>query len=73
MANNETGPIKNQSERRERMLRQMQWILYLCVAGALLFGMTVAPGFAADGLFSDAGDAQVSVPQVGRASRIARL
>jgi len=47
------------------MLRQMQWILFLCLVGALLLGVTVIPGFGDDGLFSDAGDAQVAAPQAG--------
>lgn len=47
------------------MLRQIQWILFLCLGGALLLGMTVIPGFGANELFSDAGDAQVAALQAG--------
>ena len=50
------------------MLRQWQWVLFLGVGMAVLFGMTVIPGFAADELFSDAGDAQAAAFQMGGAA-----
>ena len=50
------------------MLRQWQWVLFLGVGMAVLFGMTAIPGFAADELFSDAGDAQAAALQAGGAA-----
>ncbi len=51
------------------MMRRLQWSLFfLILGGALLFGTAVIPGFGADGLFSDAGDAQVAALQTGRAT-----
>jgi peptidyl-Asp metalloendopeptidase len=47
------------------MIRQAQWVLVFIFLGALCLGMTVIPGFGADGLFSDAGDAQVAALQAG--------
>ncbi len=65
MGEDEFSPFKEKDERRESMLRQMQWFLFLSIGAVLLLGMTVIPGFGADGLFSDAGDAQVAGLQAG--------
>ena len=47
------------------MVKNAQWILSLVFGAVLLLGITVIPGFGADGLFSDAGDAQVAALQAG--------
>jgi peptidyl-Asp metalloendopeptidase len=49
------------------MSRQWPWILFLGVGVAVLFGMTAISGFAADELFSDAGEAQAVALQTGGA------
>ena len=46
------------------MLKQIQWCFFLSFGGALFLGMTVIPGFGADGLFSDAGGGEISSLQM---------